>query len=523
MAKPLFRGADLAQLEALGMSEEQLQKQLELFRKPPFSVRLERNCTLGDGIIRIEPEQAEEYLAVQRESAEGGCFLKFVPASGAATRMFKFLLQAIQLKERLTWEEVDRAVQGGDPTFVEFKRFMDNISKFAFCEELEGTMARDGFDLQQSVRAGEFDKVLKHLLGEQGMNYGSMAKGLLEFHRYLSGSRTAFEEHLVEASQYVRDAKGVCRLHFTILPEQEEHFKNLLEMVRDSYEKEYDVRLQVDFSFQKPSTDTLAVDLKNRPLRDKDGRLIFRPGGHGALLENLNELREYLVYIKNVDNVVPDCLKEVTYFWKRVLGGVLVAFQNSIHTFVKQLKEEATEDAQKKAERFARDELWMDFPGEYEEWPSSKRHHFLLSRLNRPIRVCGVVRNVGEPGGAPFWTKEKDGTVSIQIVEKAQVNFESSEQETIWNSSTHFNPVDLVCSMLDYTGAPFDLSRHTNSDAVFISKKSSGGRELKALELPGLWNGAMADWITLCVEVPIITFNPVKTVNDLLRPEHQES
>jgi len=523
MTKPLFSEADRAQLQDLGISEEQVSKQLEAFQKPLFNVQLQRNCTLNDGIIKIEPDQAAKYLEAQRKAAEIGRFLKFVPASGAATRMFKFLFEVVQQKEGPTWEEVNRAVQSGDTTFIEFKRFVDNISKFAFYDELKRTMTGDGLDLQQSIVDGKFKKLLNHLLGEPGLDYGSMAKGLLKFHHYPSESRTAFEEHLVEASQCVRDANGVCRLHFTILPEQQKNFESLLETVRGSYERKYDVRLEVDFSFQKPSTDTLAVDLKNRPLRDKDGRLIFRPGGHGALLENLNELREYLVYIKNIDNVVPDCLKEATHFWKRILGGVLVELQESIHTFARRLKVEATEDVQKTTERFVRDKLRIDFPGDYEDWPSSKRHHFLLSKLNRPIRVCGVVPNVGEPGGAPFWVKEQDGTCSMQIVEKAQVNFESAEQETIWNSSTHFNPVDLVCSMLDYTGKPFDLSRYTNPDAVFISRKSSGGRELKALELPGLWNGAMADWITLCVEVPIITFNPVKTVNDLLRPEHQES
>lgn len=523
MTGSIFSEADRNQLQELGISEEQVLEQREIFRKPLFNVQLVRNCTVGDGIVKIEQKHADRYLEIHRQAAEAGRFLKFVPASGAATRMFKFLFQVMQAEQEPTREEIDRAAQEGDATCIQFKQFVDNLPGFAFWEDLKEIMARDGLDAERSLEQGKFREVLSYVLGEPGLRYGSMAKGLLQFHRYPTGSRTAFEEHLIEASQYVRDAAGICRLHFTISPEQQENFERLLGKVQSSYERQFNVRFKVEFSFQKPSTDTIAVDLNNTPLRDDNGRLVFRPGGHGALLENLSELKEYLVYIKNIDNVVPDCLKEATCFWKRVLGGVLVELQQSIHAHLKRLKDDAGEEVQKDAERFVKNDLRIDFPAEYAEWPSSKRYHFLFSKLNRPIRVCGVVRNVGEPGGAPFWVKEKDGTCSIQIVEKAQVNFDTAQQESVWNSSTHFNPVDLVCSMLDYQGRPFDLRRHTNPEAVFISHKSSGGRELKALELPGLWNGAMADWITLCVEVPIITFNPVKTINDLLRPEHQQS
>lgn len=523
MAEFVFSDADQEQLQELGIPEFQVKNQLEIFQKPLFNVDLVRNCTVGDGIVKIDPEEAGEYIDAQQEAAKEGLFLKFVPASGAATRMFKFLFQVQQASEPITWEDIKRAVKKGDSTFEKFKQFMENISHFAFFDELKEIMSRDGLDLEQLIHDGRFEPVLQYLLTGRGLNYGSMAKGLLKFHHYPSGNRTAFEEHLVEATHYVRDADGVCRLHFTVLPEQQELFATLLESVRAAYEKEYGVRFKVDFSFQKPSTDTIAVDLDNEPLRDEKQRLVFRPGGHGALLQNLTALQDYLVYIKNIDNVIPDCLKEATYFWKRVLGGILVELEDEIHTHVRLLKNEATDDIQEQAEEFARDKLWIDFPDDYADWPSSKRHHFLLTKLNRPIRVCGVVRNVGEPGGAPFWVREQDNTCSIQIVEKAQVNFDSPEQDAIWNSSTHFNPVDLVCSMRDFEGKPFDLSRHVNPDAVFISKKSMSGRDLKALELPGLWNGAMADWTTICVEVPIITFNPVKTVDDLLRPEHQQS
>jgi len=523
MTEIVFSDADRRQLQDLGIAESQVQAQLRIFRKPPFSVRLVRNCTVGDGIIKVDATSAEGYLDSQRDAALKGRFLKFVPASGAATRMFKFLFEVQQRDDLTSWEAVVQAAANGDSTADKFKRFMESISSFAFYDELKQTIARDSLDIEHLIKQGQFNTILTYLLTERGLNYGSLAKGLLKFHRYPSGSRTAFEEHLVEASAYARDENGISRLHFTILPEHQERFNFLLEKVRRSYEEKYGVQLDVTFSFQEPSTDTIAVDLNNEPLRDQSGRLILRPGGHGALLENLAKLREFLVYIKNIDNVVPDGLKADTHFWKRVLGGLLVQLESSVHEFLRRLKDDSSPSIQSEAETFAREKLCIDFPPDYSQWSASRKLQYLLTKLNRPIRVCGVVRNVGEPGGAPFWVAEPDGSCSMQIVEKAQVNFDSPDQESLWYSSTHFNPVDLVCSMCDYDGKPFDLSRFTNPDAVFISRKSSNGRELKALELPGLWNGSMANWITLCVEVPIITFNPVKTVDDLLRPEHQQS
>lgn len=521
MTEAVLTDADRRQLEGLGITEKQVLAQLRIFKKPPFSVRLVRNCTVGDGVIKIDRAQAEHYANSQRKAAGKGRFLKFVPASGAATRMFKELFEMRQRQDLNSLQALMQAAAGGDPTAEKFKRFLDNLPKYAFHDELQATMARDGLELQRLINEGRFEAILTYLLAERGLNYGSLAKGLLKFHRYPTGGRTAFEEHLIEAVEYARDADGVCRLHFTILPEHRDRFDALLAEARRAYEQPYGVRFEVGFSYQKASTDTIAADLNNEPFRDPDGRLVFRPGGHGALLDNLAGLREYLVYIKNIDNVVPDRLKAETYFWKHALGGLLVETESSVHGLLRRLKVETSPTIQAEAETLAREKLCVAFPDDYSKWPSSRRRSYLWSKLNRPIRVCGVVRNVGEPGGAPFWVAEADGSCSIQIVEKAQVNFAAADQEALWNSSTHFNPVDLVCCMRDFEGNLFDLDRYANPDAVFISKKSSNGRELKALELPGLWNGGMADWITLCVEVPIITFNPVKTVDDLLRSEHQ--
>lgn len=521
MTETVLTDADRRQLEGRGITEEQVLAQLRIFRKPPFSVRLVRNCTVGDGVIKIDRARAEHYANSQREAAGKGRFLKFVPASGAATRMFKELFEVRQRPDLDSMQAVMQAVASGDRTAEKFKRFLDNLPNYAFYDELQEVLARDGLDLRRLINEGRIEPLLTYLLTERGLNYGALAKGLLKFHRYPTGARTAFEEHLIEAVEYARDADGVCRLHFTILPEHRERFDALLGVVRRIYEQQYGVRFEVGFSYQKASTDTIAADLNNGPFRDQDGRLVFRPGGHGALLENLAGLRDYLVYIKNIDNVVPDRLKAETYFWKHTLGGLLVETERSVHDLLRRLKVDSSAAIEAEAETLAREKLCIAFPDDYSHWPSSRRLSYLWSKLNRPIRVCGVVRNVGEPGGAPFWVAEPDGSCSIQIVEKAQVNFAATDQDSLWHSSTHFNPVDLVCCMRDFAGELFDLNRYANPDAVFISKKSSNGRELQALELPGLWNGGMADWITLCVEVPIITFNPVKTVDDLLRPEHQ--
>ena len=513
--------ADYQQMHALEITEAQVQAQLEVFRKSSASICLHRPCTLGDGVRRIEIPESESYLDDHREAARQGRFVKFVPASGAATRMFQSLLQIYHLPQFLEPRELHRKAKYGVAVACDFLKFVENIRQFAFRHDLEEVLAGDGLDLTTLVRDHHYRTILEYLLIDLGLSYGTLPKGLLKFHCYPEGCRTAFEEHLEEAVDYVAGADGVCRIHFTVSPEHEDKFRELFEKVRPRYEEEYGVVYEVDFSHQHPSTNTIAVDARNRPFRDRFGRLVFRPGGHGALLENLNDLHGDLVYIKNVDNVIQDRFKDTIAFWKRVLGGCLAAIERAVHDQLRRLKEDLSADSVKQAEAFARDELMVRLPPAYAAWTLEKRHDYLEQKLNRPIRVCGVVRNVGEPGGAPFWVEERSGELSLQIIEKAQVNFNCPEQRRIWNSSTHFNPVDIVCSVRNYRGEPFDLKGYVDDDAVFISKKSLEGHTLKALELPGLWNGAMAGWLTVVVEVPRITFNPVKTVFDLLKPEHQ--
>ena len=383
-------------------------------------------------------------------------------------------------------------------------------------------MAGKGFQIDLFLEEGRFTDIIDSLLSESGLNYASLPKGLLKFHNYEKGSRTSFEEHLVEAALYVANEEKQCRLHFTVSPEHMDKFTSLFEEVRSLYENEKQVTFQVSFSVQKASTDTIAVDLDNKPFRDENGMLLFRPGGHGALIENVNDLKGDIVFIKNIDNVVPDRLKAETILWKKVLGGCLVTLQKQIHEYMERLfLGNADERFMDNIMNFMKEVLSIECPESVLSDTLEEKMKFCVHKLNRPVRICGMVKNVGEPGGGPFWVRDESGAISPQIVESVQINPGSSEQQAILASSTHFNPVDLVCGVRDWQGEPFDLHQFVDEKAIFISQKSKDGKSLQALEHPGLWNGAMARWITLFVEVPIITFNPVKTVNDLLRQEHQ--
>jgi len=522
MSNYIFSDDDLRQFRDLGINEKQVRAQIEIFKKEDFFLKVHRPCTIGDGITNI-PESAIQKMSLEhQEAVTEERLLKFVPASGAASRMFKTLIWFNNNSKRIERSTVVRQAEAGDKQAKDIISFMEGIRNFAFFKDLKSVMERDDYNIDDEIESGEFKDIIKYLLTERGLNYVSLPKGLLKFHDYPDDSRTPMEEHLVEAANYIRDGEGVCRLHFTVSPEHEGRFRTLLDEVKSRYEKNFEVQFRVEFSVQKRSTDTIAVDTNNRPFREKDGTLLFRPGGHGALIENLNEIEGDIIYIKNIDNVVPDRLKGETFTWKRILGGYLIEVQKKIFGYMERLTGGEEEGRViEEALEFTRDRLFIVPTSGMQLDSDGKKKNFLLNKLNRPIRVCGVVRNVGEPGGGPFWVEGKDGSLSLQIVESAQINMEAKEQQEIWNAATYFNPVDIVCGVRDYKGIPFDLRQYVDQDAVFISQKSKDGRDLKALELPGLWNGAMADWITIFVEVPIITFNPVKTINDLLRKEHQ--
>ena len=491
----LFTAADLRQMAALSIDPQEAARQIALFRDPPPHTRVLRPCRPGDGIRSLPPSEQADLLARFDAAAHEGRIGKLVPASGAATRMFQDLLAFLA------------APADSEPSPA-VRTFFDNLDRFAF---------RD--DLGDVVRQGDRRAVLAYLLEDTGLGYAELPKGLLPFHRYPEGARTPFEEHLVEAAAVARGEDGLCRVHFTVSPEHQRRFDQLLERQRPAYEERFGCRFEVSFSTQSHATDTLAVDLQNRPFRLADGSLLFRPGGHGALLDNLNALgREGwdVVFLKNIDNVVPDACKPVVHLWKRLLGGCLVSLQDRIFGLLDRLEkgEGILEEAAELLERDLSRPLPERIAGETER-------RFLIDALDRPLRACGVVRNQGEPGGGPFWVISPSGEVSLQIVEISQVDSRDPAQREILASSAYFNPVDIACGLRDRHGRPYDLHRYVDPSTVFIAEKSHEGRPLKALERPGLWNGAMASWNTVFVEVPDATFAPVKTVLDLLRPEHQ--
>jgi hypothetical protein len=522
MTSKTLSEADHAQLTARGLSVEEAENQLSRFRRPPNYARLIRPATVGDGIEVIDSSRVSDLVELHRQAADSGRFAKFVPASGAASRMFRELLYYQRGPGRGSeWAAVEAEAANGGEAAGTLRRFVADLDRFAFRDQLAGLLADRDLDLAALAAAGRYGPILDGLLEADGLDYRELPKGLLAFHRYAEGPRTPFEEHLVEAAGHARGPDGRCVLHLTVSPEHMARFQQRLEEVRNAYESRFGVRYAVDFSVQKPSTDMLAVDLRDDPFRDAEGRLRFRPGGHGSLIENLNELDGDLIYIKNIDNVQPDHLKDVPLEWKRVLGGLLVQIQRSAFESVQRLSGEKVQDRLvSEMLQGVGHRLHVELNGNRSSSAAAKRR-FLLDRLNRPIRVCGVVRNTGEPGGGPFWVRSNDGTVTLQIVEASQVDPDDEEQQQIFEASTHFNPVDLVCGVRDGRDRSFDLHRFVDSEAVTISVKSSDGHDIKAQERPGLWNGAMAGWNTIFVEVPLQTFSPVKSVVDLLRPEHQ--
>ncbi len=512
-----FNAQDLECIRARGMTVEQINSQIELFKRGIPPVELLRPCTMNDGITGLPESELAQLGAIYLQAAAAGRAMKFVPASGAASRMFE-VLQAFD-PPALPSEATGRTENASREQ--PFRQFVSRLQDFAFYDDLRAVMARDGLDVQTLVSQGDCQTIVEYILASKGLNYARLPKGLIKFHRYPDCARTPFEEHLVEAAAYILDHNRRARVHFTVSPEQEELITHHIAQARREHER-LGIQVATTFSTQKPSTDTVAVDGDNEPVRDQEGALVFRPGGHGALLENLNDLRGNLIFIKNIDNVVPEKLTHEVFIYKKALGGLLVELQNEIFGYLEELSSgQDDERLLKRGFEFMRDKLSFSPPSVVAQAARRERSCFLFARLHRPLRVCGVVKNQGEPGGGPFWVAHAGGVVSLQIVESAQVNRASPQQRAVWESSTHFNPVDIVCGVRDYRGQPFDLKAFADPFAGLITVKSKDGKQLKALELPGLWNGAMAHWNTVFVEVPLATFNPVKTVLDLLRKEHQ--
>jgi len=485
----MFSKEDINQLKEKGIVEKTVLNQLDRFSKGFNSLELQKPATIGDGILQLTEEEIKDHIDIyDKNDLE---VVKFVPASGAASRMFKQLFALL---------EGDNNSQ--DETFL---HFFYKIKDFAFYDDLKEVFEKNNDQSFQDAVDEKNIKVIEYLLLEKGLDYGSLPKGLLRFHVYEEEVRTPVQEHLAEGYAYARK-NNVVNLHFTVSPSHMEKFKSHVNEAVKRFDK--DIKINVSYSIQKPATDTVAADLDNGLFRTDKDELLFRPAGHGALLENLNELDQDIIFIKNIDNVVPDRIKEETIKYKKALAGVLINFQKQAFELLH--KADTGEDISDEGNKLLQQ---MGFHGDL----ASEQ---IYSKLNRPIRVCGMVKNEGEPGGGPFWVKNDAGS-TLQIVESAQVNEERGDQLNVFKASTHFNPVDIVCGIKDYKKQKFNLRKFRDDDSGFITEKSYQGRKLKAMELPGLWNGSMADWNTVFVEVPLITFNPVKTVMDLLKENHQ--
>jgi hypothetical protein len=509
---------DLFQIYNKGISIQSLENQLDHFHKGFPFIRLLRPAIQNDGIMIFREEKMKELIALFQEQAPQLHVLKFVPASGAASRMFKHLFEFRESIRNIKIPEN----YASDTSFNSVYYFFQNIHHFAFYNDLQAQMEKEGSHVGEALAEQDLALLLDNLLGESGLNYAALPKALLAFHNYNDGPRTAMEEHLVEAASYARDKNNISRIHFTVSPEHIGIFDQKVAEVRIKYESRFQTHLKIHHSIQKSSTDTLAVDENNIPFRNPDGSLLFRPAGHGALIQNLDEQKADLIFIKNIDNIVPDRLKPATIEYKQLIGGFLLSIRQKIFAFLEKAESGHITSAEiLEMAAFTASHNLLFLPADFHEIGSEAQCRFLTVELNRPIRVCGMVRNAGEPGGGPFWVASEEGKTSLQIVESSQVDMSDEGQRLIFLTSTHFNPVDIVCSTIDYKGIPFNLQNFVDESTGFISLKSSGGRILKAQELPGLWNGAMAGWITLFVETPLITFNPVKTINDLLREEHQ--
>ncbi|MCQ2074290.1 MAG: DUF4301 family protein [Bacteroidaceae bacterium] len=506
----MFDSKDLELFALKGIDTAKVEGQLADFRNGFPFLDLRSAASEGNGIKVLTPDGVDLYVnAWERYRSDNKRITKFVPASGAASRMFKNLFAFLN-------------ADYDGPTDDFEKTFFGEIEKFAFYDDLDAVcLKNEGNGIKALMAEGKYKAVVSNLLESKGLNYGSLPKGLLKFHKYGKEARTPLEEHLVEGALYASMADATVNLHFTVSPEHRSLFENLAKETSIVMSKKYGLRYRIGFSEQKPSTDTIAVDSENAPFRNDDGSILFRPGGHGALIANLNEIDSDVIFVKNIDNVVPDSLKTDTVTYKKVIAGVLVSLQSKFFGYLK-LLDSGRYDREKLMEilGFLEKTLCCTKDG-VSELGDRELLSYLRTKLNRPIRVCGMVKNVGEPGGGPFIARNSDGSYSLQILESSQIDMNNQNKKKMFSEGTHFNPVDLVCAVRDYRGEKFDLTKYVDPATGFISSKSKNGRELKALELPGLWNGAMSDWTTLFVEVPLSTFNPVKTVNDLLRKQHQ--
>lgn len=504
---------DLELLKQKGIVQAKVLSQIDTFKEGIPFVRLYEAAIIENGITKFSVAEEDRLITAFESSKTGLSLLKFVPASGAASRMFKAMFNFLESYD-FSKETLDTYVERTNDTAI--KIFFSNWEKLAFYKLIKARIEGKTSNMNE-----EKYLFVKEMLLQNGLNYGFFPKGLLPFHEYENTTATPFEEHLKEAAAYAA-ADGKSNLHFTISEQHDAMFKEEFKEVGERVSLGTKTFFSVDYSYQKSSTDTIAVTMNNKPFRNADGSLLFRPGGHGALIENLDQQHADIIFIKNIDNVVAPLYAKDVANSKKVLAGLLLTVQQKSFEFARNLEgDNITSAMLDDCKLFLEKELNVRFSDSFSSFSIENQIDVLKDKINRPIRICGMVKNEGEPGGGPFWIKDGNGNISLQIVESAQVDISSKNQVDTFKNSTHFNPVDLVCGVKDYKGQKFDLLNFVDSKQGFITAKTKEGKDLKALELPGLWNGAMAYWNTIFVEVPSTTFNPVKTVNDLLKPAHQ--
>ena len=514
-----FKENHLKQIQEHNLTKEKVMEQLQIFVSGLPKIDLAAPATLERGIYAFTEVEKNTLISNYENVYNSLEILKFVPASGAATRMFKALFQFLDMYD-VSKESVNAYINKyGDDNL---RLFFVGLEKFPFYNEIQERLR--GVCPNFDIHADDENKVciVETLLGSNGLNYGNLPKGLVPFHKYKEHAATAFEEHLFEASKYAAPRQK-AKLHFTISKDHYHNFKAEYDRIKEIVKEKTGTEFTTTESYQKPSTDTIAVNLDNTPFLDNEDNLVFRPGGHGALIENLNEQDADVIFIKNIDNVVTFQLEDEVATYKKMLAGLLLKLRDKSYYYLNLLDSaiKPSEETLHEIVYFLQDEFNNILSSDFEKFSKKYQISYLREQLNKPIRVCGMVKNEGEPGGGPFWVKHESGAVSLQIVESAQINMANERQRKILEASTHFNPVDIVCSVRNYKGEKFNLLEFVDAKAGFINKKSIDGKDIKALELPGLWNGAMAYWNTVFVEVPLITFNPVKTVTDLLKPAHQ--
>jgi hypothetical protein len=503
-----------------GITEQQILQQLEVFERGELFTEIVKPCIKGDGIFVIDDSQTNELLENYRSAAISGQLTKFIPASGAATRMFKCLQSYLNNSKPISIAGLKKEMHTNSDAKSVYE-FITNVKYFAFYEELKYLLSIEKFDLDNFSNNDDISIILRKVLDSSGLNYFFYPKGAILFHKYNGEKRTAFEEHIYEAVELLKDQSDNVRIHFTISEEHAELFKEIIEKTTKHFQKQ-SVQVKVTYSFQKKSTDTISVTLDNQLFKDSNNQLVFRPAGHGALIENLNDLDADIVLIKNIDNILPSTKNAESIKSKKILTGFLIKIQKQVFNYLKILdSKNVNESIINETKTFASDFLSVLLTDSFERKTTDEKADYLFERLNRPLRVCGMVKNEGHPGGGPFWVRIKNGEVSLQIVEESQIDKKNKDKAEMLKTSTHFNPVDMICAVRDFNGKKFNLKNFVDESSGLITTKTFEGRQLKALELPGLWNGAMAYWNTVFVEIPAQTFNPVKEINDLLKPQHR--